>query len=322
MPSQAQKHVTHNEALQRLDILVQLAVEEFDSNTPPELPNAGEIYAIGSNPNADWAGHAGEIRAWIEDGWEFITPMIGWLALDKSSGTVRRLTAEGWVDIAPPDINLVPGIGINTNYDTVNRLAIAASASLFDHEGAGHRVMVNKSASTETASLIFQTASSGHAEIGTAGTDDLSVKVSTDGGSWTEALRFSADTGMVSGEAVTPDALSGSAGQLLKVGDYGLGTDAGVHIADLDTHQASGFYAFYGGQHPNSTVGDNPFPSFGGAGGLLCGNRENGDPDGFMWQFAMKYHATEPEPQLRCRASSTLAWGPWYKFRTTLRIPG
>lgn len=31
----AQKHVTHNEALQRLDLLAQLVVEAFDENAPP-----------------------------------------------------------------------------------------------------------------------------------------------------------------------------------------------------------------------------------------------------------------------------------------------
>ncbi|MEZ5686595.1 MAG: DUF2793 domain-containing protein [Paracoccaceae bacterium] len=41
-PSQAQKHVTHNEALQTLDILVQLVVEDFYANLPPEVPVEGQ----------------------------------------------------------------------------------------------------------------------------------------------------------------------------------------------------------------------------------------------------------------------------------------
>lgn len=38
MPSQAQKHVTHNEALARLDLLVQLRVEALEAETPPRRP--------------------------------------------------------------------------------------------------------------------------------------------------------------------------------------------------------------------------------------------------------------------------------------------
>ncbi|PRZ44691.1 DUF2793 domain-containing protein [Tritonibacter scottomollicae] len=35
MPAQAQKHVTHNDALHRLDLVVQLVLEELERDTPP-----------------------------------------------------------------------------------------------------------------------------------------------------------------------------------------------------------------------------------------------------------------------------------------------
>ena len=57
-PSQAQKHVTHNEALQVLDGLVQAALEETGANTPPFEPVTGTLYAIGPGPTDDWAGRA------------------------------------------------------------------------------------------------------------------------------------------------------------------------------------------------------------------------------------------------------------------------
>ena len=37
-PSQAQKHVTHNEALLRLDAIVQLALEAMGAEVPPMEP--------------------------------------------------------------------------------------------------------------------------------------------------------------------------------------------------------------------------------------------------------------------------------------------
>jgi hypothetical protein len=38
MAAQAQKHVTHNEAIRSLDVLVQLSVVDRDLNGPPSLP--------------------------------------------------------------------------------------------------------------------------------------------------------------------------------------------------------------------------------------------------------------------------------------------
>ncbi|WP_313530903.1 DUF2793 domain-containing protein, partial [Shinella sp.] len=41
LPSQAQKHVTHNEAIKALDAVVQLAVTSRSVATPPPSPAAG-----------------------------------------------------------------------------------------------------------------------------------------------------------------------------------------------------------------------------------------------------------------------------------------
>ena len=58
MPSQAQKHVTHNEALQRLDALTQLVLEEVGATSPPVTPADGELFALGATPVGAWAGQA------------------------------------------------------------------------------------------------------------------------------------------------------------------------------------------------------------------------------------------------------------------------
>ena len=56
---------------------------------------------------------------------------------------------------------------------------------------------MNKAEPGQTASLLFQTGFSGRAEIGLAGNDDVSVKVSADGGTWRDALSVQAATGGV-----------------------------------------------------------------------------------------------------------------------------
>ena len=48
LAEQAQKHVTHNEALRLLDALVQMRVVEQGLTTPPGSPTDGEIYVPGS----------------------------------------------------------------------------------------------------------------------------------------------------------------------------------------------------------------------------------------------------------------------------------
>lgn len=55
MPSQAQKHVTHNEALVLLDAIVQLAVKARDLTAPPESPADGERYLVPSSATGAWA---------------------------------------------------------------------------------------------------------------------------------------------------------------------------------------------------------------------------------------------------------------------------
>ncbi|WP_165610537.1 hypothetical protein [Cognatishimia maritima] len=61
---------------------------------------------------------------------------------------------------------------------------------------------VNKAATGDTASLLFQSAWTGHAEMGLAGSMDFSIKVSDDGVAWTDAMVFDALTGHVTGAAV------------------------------------------------------------------------------------------------------------------------
>lgn len=46
LPAQAQKHVTHNEALVQLDLIVQLAVINRTLTAPPALPALGDRHIV------------------------------------------------------------------------------------------------------------------------------------------------------------------------------------------------------------------------------------------------------------------------------------
>ncbi|QUS36081.1 DUF2793 domain-containing protein [Falsirhodobacter algicola] len=218
-PAQAQKHVTHNEALLMLDALVQPAVAERRSDPPP-APEDGDRILVGDDPTAAFAAHAQAIAVRQNGSWSFLAPRPGWRVhvLD----TAEDLLWDGTAWTGPGARALTAArLGIGTEADDVNRLALRAEASLFTHAGAGHQLKVNKASAAQTASLLFQSAWSGRAEIGLAGTDDLSMKVSADGGTWTEALRLSGRTGLMTGAAVQTAATDTAAGRLMTVGAFG-----------------------------------------------------------------------------------------------------
>jgi hypothetical protein len=256
MPAQAQKHVTHNEALERLDLLVQLVVEGFDATTPPAAPQSGQIWALGAGATGEWSGQDGTLAAWQAGGWQFMSPQPGWCA--ASATELRLWTGSAWQSVGPTSFDNLPGVGINASADATNKLAVAAEASLFNHDGAGHQVKVNKTAPGDTASLLFQTGFSGRAEMGTLGNDDFAVKVSADGATWATGLVIDRVTGRVTcpagvsvdatvtGLAVTQTAQDPTPGRLLKVGDFGLGLDDGdgPDVTDLDAHRLSGLFRF------------------------------------------------------------------------------
>lgn len=194
LPAQAQKHVTHNEALDLLDLTVQLVVEAFAAMSPPTAPSPGETWAVGPLPTGDWSGQAGRLASWRNGAWIFVTPRAGWRAWGRSEGSLRLFDGSGWV--ATPlaaDLQNLAGVGINTGSDTTNRLAVAADATLLTHAGAGHQLKLNKATATDTASLLFQTGWSGRAEMGLAGNDGFSIKVSADGLAFATALSTTPD---------------------------------------------------------------------------------------------------------------------------------
>jgi hypothetical protein len=55
-PAQAQKHVTHNEAIRVLDALVQLSVEDRDQTAPPATPTSGDRHILAANASGVWTG--------------------------------------------------------------------------------------------------------------------------------------------------------------------------------------------------------------------------------------------------------------------------
>src|ERR1700709_2316989 len=75
--SQAQKHVTHNEALRILDAAIQIAVLDLTRTSPPSSPAEGDRHVVAVGATGAWAGHANAIATWQDGAWAFLTPRNG-----------------------------------------------------------------------------------------------------------------------------------------------------------------------------------------------------------------------------------------------------
>ncbi len=96
-PAQAQKHVTINEALTRLDAAMQLRVASAVTFTPPAATTDGTAYIVPTAATDDWAGQASRVAVWSNGGWLLLDPKPGWRAWDE--GLSRNLTFDGktWI---------------------------------------------------------------------------------------------------------------------------------------------------------------------------------------------------------------------------------
>ncbi|WEK04035.1 MAG: DUF2793 domain-containing protein [Candidatus Devosia phytovorans] len=100
MPSQAQKHITHNEAIQALDALVQPVVSSRTMVSPPSLPLEGEAHVVPMGATGLWAGHGDEIAAWQSGAWSFFDPAPGWQVFCRADRTQYVFDSAGWVPLA------------------------------------------------------------------------------------------------------------------------------------------------------------------------------------------------------------------------------
>lgn len=196
-PAQAQKHVTHNEAIRQLDTIVMLSVISRTLNTPPTNPAEGERYIIANTPQDIWLNHTTHVVTWVDNTWSFSTPKTGWLCWSEEDESILVFENNQWQPYSaiPDKLEQISAIGINTQASQSNRLSIAANSTLLTNEGSDHRLVINKQATENTASVVFQNNYSGRAEFGLNGDDNFSLKVSPNGSNFLDALIIDTDTG-------------------------------------------------------------------------------------------------------------------------------
>lgn len=84
-----------NDALTRLDALVQLVVEDRTTSAPPSSPDEGQRWIVGASATGAWTGREGDVASWY-GGWRIVEPQPGWIAYDKAGTAllVRRAGGE------------------------------------------------------------------------------------------------------------------------------------------------------------------------------------------------------------------------------------
>lgn len=204
--AQAQKHVTHNEALMRLDWVIHLSVISRTLATPPLTPVEGDRYLVPALPAGPWTGQMGSLAILQGGGWVFEAPRAGWRMWVEDEKKFLGFDGTEWLDlrgegtvISDPSgpAETLPRFGVNAVADDVNRLSVSSPAVLLNHQGAGVQLKLNKSTAADTAALLYQSGFGGRAEMGLAGDEDFRVKVSADGAAWRDAIVIDRTTGLV-----------------------------------------------------------------------------------------------------------------------------
>lgn len=95
-PGQLQKEYYHNEALQRIDMLLCPVVEGMPAESPPPDPPTGSCYLVGTAATGAWAGQDGALACFTEGGWRFVAPVEGISVIDRDSGLASAWRNGAW----------------------------------------------------------------------------------------------------------------------------------------------------------------------------------------------------------------------------------
>ena len=195
LASQAQKHVTHNEAIRLLDAMVQLSVLDRNRPVPPASPVDGDRHIVASGATGLWAGWDLNVAFWVDGVWMRLVPRPGWLAWIAAEQAFVVWNGSSWdlvgepVDVSDAVFSLVndadptkkalfslSGISTGTTRtftlpNTSSELAILAGAQTFTGSKTFSGSLTASGAVSVTGTLTASgtvTVSAAAASIGTA----------------------------------------------------------------------------------------------------------------------------------------------------------
>jgi len=86
-----------NEAINTIDVLLQLAVLTVNGNTPPASPAAGDRHVVGTAPTGLWAGQAGKVARFLDGFWSFFSARY---AFNLADGILYGRVSTTWSSVA------------------------------------------------------------------------------------------------------------------------------------------------------------------------------------------------------------------------------
>jgi len=202
---QMQKHVTLNEALTRLDTLVQTAVVSRTTTGQPGSPADGALWILPPGATgADWSSRpTGTLVRAEGGGWNAVAAPDGLVVLvvDAAELVVRHW--DGWVGLGRRlgEVQDLGRLGLGATADSWNPFLARLNNALWTAREAASggngnlRLTLNKETAGDVLSLMFQSGYGGRAELGLMGDDDLRLKVSADGADWRDVFSVDRATG-------------------------------------------------------------------------------------------------------------------------------
>jgi hypothetical protein len=97
--AQAQKHITHNEALRLLDGLTQISVLDRDLAAPPGSPAEGARYIVDSGATGLWAGWDGDVAFYAGAAWLRLPARTGWVVWVQDEARVVVRIGSVWTPL-------------------------------------------------------------------------------------------------------------------------------------------------------------------------------------------------------------------------------
>lgn len=203
LAAQAQKHVTHNEALRLLDGLVQLSVLDRDLTAPPGSPADGDRYIVASGATGAWAGWDLNVALWTDGAWLRLPPRTGWRAWVEDEGLLLVYDGSVWVGTTPGELQNMALLGIGTTADAANPFSAKLNAALWTAKTAGEGgtgdlfYTMNKEAAGGDLGYVFQTGYVTKALVGLFGSDLFRLAVSADGSAFFDGFIVDNTSGIV-----------------------------------------------------------------------------------------------------------------------------
>ena len=204
-PAQAQKHVTHNQAIRQIDGLIHMSVVSDALSTPPTEQAESKCYLVPPNAQDDWQGWAHHVAIWQDAAWMFLTPKTGWRLFVSNQKKLMVYLRSAWVILADANPHhSLEALSIHATTTETQRLAVQShtilwtSISQSDDAASGVIHILNKNAESQDNGLVFQNNYKPHLSMGCFGSNDFKISRIDEAGAHQDSLTLDSQSWILS----------------------------------------------------------------------------------------------------------------------------